>query len=325
MNKPIILITGANGFIGQEICWELTKSEFKIRAAIRKDDSGLSNKYETFVVGDINNQSPWDLTLRDVDTVIHLAARVHIMRENKINSWSEYHTVNVLGTEHLARKAAHSGVRRFIFLSSIKVNGEFTPKTDSGHFTYFTEEDKPEPQDPYGRSKWEAEQMLRKIGQETNMEIVILRAPLVYGPGVKANFLNLMKLINFGIPLPFANIKNKRSLVFIGNLTDIIKNCINNSNIGEDTYLVSDSKDVSTPELMKLVAKAMKRKAMLFPFPIWVLKTLAMLIGKSKYIDRLADSLLVRNDKIVKALNWKPLFSIEEGIEITVNHYLSNK
>ena len=320
-----ILITGATGFIGKALSQALRNSGFDLRVAVRQRNIKLLIDYEVVQIDDIGPRTDWQEALAGVDTIIHLAARVHIMNESVADPAEAFRKVNMLGSEHLARMAVKAGVKRFIFLSSIKVNGEFTLKTDRDKFSYFSEDDLPNPQDHYGRSKWEAEQVLRKISEETKMQIVILRAPLVYGPGVKANFLNLMKLINSRLPLPFANIKNKRSLIFVGNLTDIIKNCIHNENIKGETYLVSDGQDISTPELMRLIAKAMKRKAMLFPFPIRILRILTMLIGKSKYIDRLTDSLRVRNDKIVKALNWSPLFSIEDGIEITIKHYLSKR
>jgi len=324
MNKKTILVTGANGFIGQALCPMLVESGYNVRVALRKNKQLQNSNYEVFEVGEIDNQTQWEFALSKVDTIIHLAARVHVMKDTSENSLEEFRKTNTKGTLHLAQKAAQYGVRRFIFLSTVKVNGEMTPQKKNGTIECFTEEQESNPEDDYALSKWEAEQALQKVKDESKLDIVILRSPLVYGPNAKANFLNLLKLIKSGIPLPLANIQNKRSLIYKGNLTDIIVRCIDSPNVANNTYLVSDGKDVSTPTLIKTIAQAMNRKPIIIPFPVWALKLLGKFTGKSAYIDRLSDSLCIGNNKIVDALSWKPPCTFEMGIKQTVNYFLSH-
>jgi len=223
--------------------------------------------------------------------------------------------VNVKATERLARMAAASGVKRFIFMSSIKVNGERTFDRS------FTDADSPRPEDAYGISKWEAEQALARIAKETGLELVVLRAPLVYGPGVKGNFLRLMRLIARGAPLPFASVANRRSLVYVGNLVDAISACIEVPAAAGNTYLVSDGEDVSTPELIRALAAALGVPLRLFPLPPAVLKISGALVGKRGAIDRLTQSLQVDSSRIRAGLGWRPRFTLTEGIEQTARWY----
>lgn len=323
MNKPTVLVTGANGFIGQALCPVLARSGYNVRVALRRKQQLQTSDYEVVEVGEIDAQTQWETALSNVDTVIHLAARVHVMRDISKNPLENFRRINTEGTLHLTQKAAQHKVRRLIFLSTLKVNGESNLQKNNGSIECFTENHRPNPEDAYAISKWEAEQALQNIKESSNLEIVILRSPLVYGPNVGANFLNLLKLVKSGIVLPFANIHNKRSLIYVGNLIDIIVRCIDNSSVANNTYLVSDGQDISTPQLIETIAEAMNRKLIMIPFPIWVLKLLAKATGKSAYIDRLADSLCVCNNKIIKALSWKPPYTFREGVRQTVNYYLS--
>ena len=227
---------------------------------------------------------------------------------------SAYCLVNTAGTEKLARSAASLGVRRFIFMSTVKVNGE-------GRETPYTEGYTPAPVDPYGISKWEAEKKLKEIACETGMEVVVLRSPLVYGSGVKANFLRLLEVVARGIPLPLASIDNRRSLIYLGNLVDAIITCINHPKAARQTYLVSDGEDVSTQELIRRVADALGRQARLFPFPPSFMKLAGSIIGKSDAVERLLGSLVVDSSKIRRELGWMPPYTMEEGLEETAEWF----
>ena len=244
--------------------------------------------------------------------------------------------MNVKGTERLAREAASANVRRFVYMSSVKVNGERTEGKSRGQRSevrdqgsvskqFFSEEDVPEPQDPYAVSKWEAEKVLNKISEETGMEIVILRSPLVYGPRVKANFLRLLKVVDRGMPLPLANINNRRSLIYLENLVDAIVACIKNPKAAGQTYLVSDGDDVSTPELIRRMGYALGRPVRLFPFPPILLKMAGIITGKSVAIDRLLRSLTIDCSKIRRELDWQAPFSMDQGLRETAMWYLKRR
>ena len=240
-----------------------------------------------------------------------VSIRVHVMNETVANPLSEFRRVNVAGTEQLAMMAEKAGVRRFAFLSSIGVNGNIT------HDLPFIEKDKPRPYNPYTLSKFEAEQVVLRITSETGMEVVVIRAPLVYGPEVKANFLGLFKIVDRGIPLPLASINNHRSLIYLGNLVDAITSCINHPKAAGQTYLVSDDEDVSTPELIRRVAAALGRPARLFPFPPSLMRFAGKFLGKSDAVDRLVSSLTIDRSKIRRELGWKPPYTMEEGLKET--------
>jgi len=231
---------------------------------------------------------------------------------------TEFRKVNVEGTAQLALEAAKAGVKRLVYISSIKVNGE------ESAIAYST--DSPvAPSDPYGISKWEAEEALRRIEAETGLEVVVVRPTLVYGPGVKANFLNMMKIISKGIPLPLASINNKRSLIYVGNLVDALAVCATHPAAAGKTYLVSDGEDVSTPELLRRVAFALGVPARLLQFPVLLMKLLGKLTGKSGAVNRLTGSLTVDSSKIRQELGWTPPFSMEEGLLETAAWFMSTK
>jgi nucleoside-diphosphate-sugar epimerase len=260
----------------------------------------------------------WNHALAGVDTIIHLAARVHIMDDPEADPLIEFRRVNVEGTAQLAREAAKAGVKRLVFISSIKVNGEETS-------TPYTSDSPPHPSDPYGISKWEAEQALRKIEAESGLEVVVVRPTLVYGPGVKANFLKMMKIISSGIPLPLASIKNKRSLIHVGNLVDALVTCASHPAAAGHTYLVSDGEDASTPELIRRTAKALGVPAWLLPFPVSLMRLAGKLTGRRGAVNRLTGSLTVDSSKIRRELGWVPPFTMEEGLLETAAWFMSTK
>lgn len=291
----------------------LLRSNFSVRAAFRCLARTYPVECDVFISGDIGADTLWKEAFVGVNTLVHLAARVHVMKETDPDPLSQFRQVNVLGTERLAREAARAGIRRFIYVSSLKVNGESTGVHGCG----FRETDTQNPKDFYALSKWEAEQVLHQVSQETGMEVVILRPPLVYGPGVGANFLRLLRLVQKGLPLPFGAIDNQRSLVYVGNLVDVIVTCLERPAAAGQTYLVSDGEDVSTPELIRKMADALNRPARLLSIPPAVLRFLATLTGKSGVMNRLSDSLVIDSSKIRKELDWTPPYSMAEGLKAT--------
>jgi nucleoside-diphosphate-sugar epimerase len=305
-----LLITGGNGFIGKAICENLKSLNYLVKITSRKNIKINDNRITSYNIGEIDKQTKWINVLDDIDCVIHCAAKTHFVNNIKKSSLFSYKKVNIEGTVNLAEKAAACGVKRFIFLSSIKVNGEKTLKS-----RIFKHNDIPKPEDAYGISKWEAEKALWKISKKTGLEIVIIRAPLVYGSGVKGNLNRLINLVKLGIPLPFSQINNRRSLIGIDNLVDIIIQCIDNPKVVGKTFLVSDGKDLSTPELINLIALSMGKKANLFPLPIFILKFLGLIFGRREEISRLIGSLKIDNSHLKKVLNWAPLVSAEDGIK----------
>ncbi len=305
------LITGANGFVGKLLCKELLRQGQSVRAAVRSGKSLIDNT-EVTIVGAIDSETNWADALRDVDVVIHLAARVHVMRESATNPLAEFLKVNLHGTSNLARQAACFGVRRLVYVSSIKVNGEQTSATQS-----FTELDEPSPQDFYSISKWQAEQALWRIAQETGLEIVVVRPSLVYGPGVKGNFAQMLAVIAKHIPLPFASVHNRRSLIYLGNLVDALIACSTHPVAAGQTYLVCDGEDVSTPDLLRQLGDAMRCPAHILPFPPSWLRMLGKIFDKSDQVERLLGSLQVDSDKIRRDLNWVPPYTLQQGLQAT--------
>ena len=308
-----ILITGANGFVGKALCKTLSNQGYIVHEAVRKIDK-TSSAHQA--VGEINASTNWTDALIGVDAVVHLAARVHVMNETAKDALTAYRAVNVEGTLHLAQTAVKAGVKRFIFMSSVKVNGEGTPL---GH--PYTPEDLPAPSDPYGISKYEAEIALQQLTKDTSLEVVIIRPPLIYGPGVKANFRNMMEILSKCLPLPLGAIHNKRSLVAIDNLIDLIICCINHPAAANETFLVSDGFDISTPDLLRRVAKALGKKALLIPIPSVVLQWTAKLLGKAAFAQRLCESLQVDISKTQQLLNWTPTVKIEDALHKTAVFY----
>ncbi len=311
-----VLITGATGFVGRFLCAHLLEDGFSVRATVRSSGTAASlvAGVEPTSIESIGPETEWRHAVNDIDTVIHLAARVHIMNDPSSDPLADFRRVNMQGTENLARQAAQAGVKRLVFVSSIKVNGE-------ENATPYTPNSPPSPSDPYGISKWEAEQALRKIGQETGMEVVVVRPTLVYGPGVKANFFAMMNIVAKGIPLPLASINNRRSLISVGNLVDALATCAVHPQAAGKTYLVSDGEDISTPDLIRRTARALGVPARLFPVPASVMRFAGAVTGKRAAVDRLLGSLTVDSSRIRSELGWKPPFSMEEGLRETAEWY----
>ena len=311
-----VLVTGANGFVGSALCAALANRDYCVRGVVRDPSRSAGLICELTKVGDIGSNTDWSGSLIGVDIVVHLAARVHVMRDSATDPLAEFRRVNVAGTERLALAAATAGVRRFVFLSSVKVNGE-----RGG----YNESDPPAPQDAYGISKHEAELGLRVIAAETGMEVVIIRPPLVYGPGVKANFHVLLWAVARGVPLPLGAIHNRRSLVALDNLVDIIVTCIDHPAAANQTFLVSDGEDLSTTELIRHLARAMGRPARLIPVPASVLMAGATLLGKREVAARLCGSLQVDITKARELLGWLPPITMDEGLRRAAEHYLQHQ
>ena len=319
---PTALITGATGFVGQAMCRKLLACGWNVSGTIRPalhDMSELPPGVAPCSVGSLGPGTDWRKALSGIDVIVHLAARVHIMKETAEDSLMEFRQVNTHATERLARMAAQTGVRRLVFLSTIKVNGESTGNQA------FTETDAPNPQDNYALSKWEAEQALKRVAAETGLDLVVLRSPMVYGPVVKGNFLRLLQAVQRGMPLPFASIRNRRSIVFLGNLVEAIIICMTHTQAKGKTYLVSDDEQISTAELISRIARALGRPARLWPFPAELLRIAAMLAGKSTEADRLLNSLLVDSSKIRSELGWKPSASLDQGLAETARWFLQTQ
>jgi nucleoside-diphosphate-sugar epimerase len=304
----ICLVTGAGGFVGKSLCAALSMRGSVVRVALRSMQK-RSDDFDDVVVGAIDAETDWSAALNGVATVVHLAARVHVMKEVAEDPLIEFRRVNVEGSLNLARQAVAAGVRRFVFISSVKVNGEISQPGRP-----FTEADTPNPQDAYGQSKHEAEQGLRLIAADTGMEVVIIRPPLVYGPGVKANFAALMRAVQRGWPLPLGAVHNQRSLVALDNLVDFIVTCITHPRAANQTFLVSDGQDLSTTELIRGVARAAGVPARLLPVPVWALQAGARLLGKGEAVQRLCGNLQVDISKARELLGWLPPVSVEEGL-----------
>jgi nucleoside-diphosphate-sugar epimerase len=313
-----VFITGASGFIGSALITRLLQEDVRLAAAVLDgEDAGhLPVEVERVIVQPLSESSDYSTALQHVDTVIHLAARVHIMQDTASDPLQEFRGVNLHGTERLARQAAQAGVKRFVFISTVKVHGEET-------VTPYREDAQLAPLDPYGTSKAEAESALWRITTETGLEVVVVRPPLVYGPGVKANFRQLMSVVNRGVPLPFASIRNKRSLIYVGNLADALACCAIHPAAAGQTYLVSDGEDVSTPELIRLMAAALGRTARLFPFPMGLMRIAGVGVGKSSAVERLVGSLQVDSSKIRRELGWKPPFTMEHGLAETAAWFMT--
>lgn len=306
-----ILITGASGFIGQSLCKSLSKLSNSIRGTVRSLDQFLINDdIEYRSVGDIGLKTKWKDVLAGMDYVIHCAGIAHKMNNSKEPEF--YHSTNVEGTKALAEQAAETGIKRLIFLSSIKVNGKSTGKVNEK--MKFSHNDFPEPKDDYAISKLEAEKILFKISAISRLEVVVVRLPLVYGYGAKGNLARLIKFVKSGIPLPLSLVKNQRSMIGMDNLVDLLIRCIDHPEASGKTFLASDGEDLSTPKLIKLIGSSMERKANLFPCPIFMLKFLGSVFGRSEEINRLVGSLKIDNSYTKKTLDWTPSLSVKEGI-----------
>lgn len=302
-----ITLTGTTGFVGSALYTSLSQRHF-VRPITRAQ------------FGDLLPTTDYTSALCNADVVIHLAARVHVMRDKAADPLEEFRRTNTAATLNLARQAANCGVRRFIYLSSIKVNGELTLPDQP-----FTAEDNYLPNDPYGISKYEAEQGLKEIVQQTGMEVTIIRPPLVYGPAVKANFLNMMHWIHKGIPLPFGAIHNRRSLVALPNLIDLITICIDHPAAANQTFLVSDAEDLSTTQLISKLSHALGKPSRLIPVPQIILMAALKLLGKQALAQRLGGNLQVDISKTRTLLNWTPPISVDEALHATAKYYLKQQ
>ncbi|MEZ5707406.1 MAG: SDR family oxidoreductase [Burkholderiaceae bacterium] len=303
-----VAVTGANGFVGRAVCKALTASKHTVRPLIRHPDEVAWP--EAMSVGAIDARTDWKEALSGIDCVVHCAARVHVMEETEADPLAAFRAVNVLGTRHLAQEAARSGVKRFIFLSTLKVHGE---STRPGH--PFRVSDPACPSDPYGLSKWEGEQAVMAVAQHSHMACVVIRPPLVYGPGVKANFARLLKVVSQGIPLPLGGIDNRRSMVNLGNLTDLIAVCTQHPAAAGQTFLVSDGQDVSTPELLRCMGRALGKPARLVAVPPAWLQLIGRLSGRQAQIDRLTGSLQVDIGHTTEVLGWKPRTNLYQAMQ----------
>jgi len=324
VNNLSIFVTGANGFIGHALCEQASGLGFRVQAATRNPCKFLG-QVKNVLIPSFGKQAAQENLgksnfcelLQGVDVVIHLAARVHVMKETVVDALGAYRDINVQGTLELARAAAAAGVHRFIYLSSIKVNGESTPL---GH--PFTADDKPSPEDPYGLSKLETELALKELGRVAGMEVVIIRPPLVYGPGVGANFAAMMKILSYGVPLPFGAIHNMRSMVGLDNLVDLILTCVTHPHAAGQVFLAGDGQNVSLTSLLRKLILLMKVRTLLVPVPRRLLSACAISFGKRDVATRLCKSLEVDIQKTCDILDWTPPFTLDQGLKKTVNWYL---
>lgn len=311
-----VLVTGANGFVGRALVEELLKRGESVTAAVRRGAT-FPPGVRLVRVGDLGPMTNWSEALADCAVVVHCAARVHLMPDDSADALAAHWLANVEGTECLARQAAMAGVCRFILLSSIKVNGERTQPDNP-----FSERDQPAPVDSYGRSKASAEERLRIVAKKSGFEVVVIRPPLVYGPAAKANFRNMVQWLARGIPLPFGRItQNRRSLVAIDNLIDLVVTCVRHPAAANEVFLVGDGEDLSTTELLRRTAAALGVRAWLIPVPLMLLSTAAALVRRPDLMLRLGDSLQVDITKARERLGWIPPVSVDEGLRRAVDDF----
>lgn len=315
----MVLVTGATGFVGSALVRRLAleRRSSKVVAAVRRIDIQWPEKIRSVHVGELSLTTDWRAALQGVHVVVHCAARAHIMNDISADPLTEFRRVNVDGTKNLALQAAAEGVKRFIYLSSVKVNGELTVLGKP-----FAADDEPAPKDPYGLSKYEAELQLHQIASETGMELVIIRPPLVYGPGVKANFQSMMRWLSHGLPLPLAAVtKNRRSLVALDNLVDLIITCLDHTAAANQTFLVSDNEDLSTVSLLRRMGELLGRPACLLYVPNLLLKMLAVVVNRFEIYQRLCGSLELDISKTRQLLGWTPPISVDEGLRRTAQGF----
>lgn len=309
-----VLVTGATGFVGSALVARLAADGVALHTGVRRPDAALPLGVVAFPVGNLCASTDWSSALEGVEGVVHCAARVHVMHEKSQDPLAAFRQVNVEGTLRLARQAAAAGVRRFVYLSSVKVHGEA-----SAPGRPFRADDAPAPQDAYGQSKLETELALQGLARQSSMELVIVRPPLIYGPGVRANFAALMRWVQRGWPLPFAALDNRRSLVARDNLVDLLALCLRHPAAGGEVFLVSDADDVSTAELVRRLARAMGRPARLWNVPQPWLEAIAALSGRRSAAQRLCGCLQVDIEKTQRVLDWKPLLSLDQGLQRAVH------
>ena len=311
-----VLVTGANGFVGKHLCDFLRVRNYRVRSAVRALASAGSPEDEEVVqIGNIDEKTDWREALDGADAVVHLAARAHVLDESAADPLAEFRKVNTAGTERLALQAADAGVARLIYISSVKAAADMTKRPS-------LESDAPTPSDPYGQSKKEAEELLLRIAQQGQIETVIVRPPLVYGPGVGGNFFRLLNVVHKRIPLPLRSIENRRSLVSVYNLCDLIAHCIEHPHAANQVFNVSDDCDMSTPQLLRAIGCAMNRRTFLVPLPSTVMRKVFSILGRAEDFDRLFGSLQVSIDKAEEVIEWSPLMSFDEGLKKTVHWYV---
>lgn len=316
----MILVTGATGFVGLGVIERLLKENYIVRGTVRREINQFTGKVDWIKIRDINPEIDWMDSLDGIDCIVHLAARVHVMDEKAAEPLVEFRRVNVDSTLNLARQAALAGVRRFVFVSSIKVNGEYTQIGRP-----FTAHEKPDPQDFYGMSKYEAEVGLLEIALKTAMEVVIIRPPLVYGPGVKANFASMMRWLIWRIPLPFGAVYNKRSMIALDNLVDLIVTCLYHPKAANQTFLVSDGEDMSIKEILRRMGEALGKPAWLIPVPVRFMSIIAKLIRKEAIAQRLFESLQVDSSKTLEILGWKPVVTVDVALQKTADAFYASQ
>ena len=311
-----VLVTGASGFVGRAVVARLAQAAIPVRAALRQMPSAPMLDMEVAPVGHIHATTDWRSALDGVDAVVHCAARVHVMHETATDPLAAFREVNVAGTLQLARQAQASGVRRFVFISSIGVNGAETMGRP------FTAEDAPAPHSPYAQSKHEAEVALRELAQHTGLEVTIIRPPLVFGPAAPGNFERLMRALHRGTPLPFGAVHNQRSFVALGNLASLVQVCLSHPQAANQTFMVSDGEDISTTELLRRVAQGLGRQARLIPVPSGAIRALAGLLGKAEFAQRLCGSLQVDITKTRALLGWAPPVALADALNDAARQYL---
>lgn len=308
-----VLVTGGGGFVGRALVPVLLDNGYDVTVSSRGGDiGGLPPEVRVVATGPVGPDTDWSRAVADADMVVHLAGRVHVMRDDTADPLAEFRRVNVDGTRNLAEQAARAGVRRFVFVSSIKVNGERTPPDGA-----FTEAMAPAPEDPYGISKAEAEQALMDVAGRTALEPVVLRPPLVYGPGVKGNFLSLLKAAETGVPLPIGCATNIRSLVYVGNLVDAIRVCLTDRSAPGQVFLIRDTEDISVGALYRRIGRALGRSVWTVPVPRAFLRVLGWVTGRSTAVGRLLDSLRLDDRHLRNTLAWRPPYSLDKGLAAT--------
>lgn len=313
--KTGVLVTGANGFLGRAVSARFREHPGAVRLAVR---TRAGSNEATVAIGDIHGATDWRAALEGVDVVVHLAARVHVMRDAHADPLGAFRHVNVDGTRQLAEQAAAAGVRRLVFVSSIKVNGE---RTRLG--APFRPDDPAHPQGPYAQSKLEAERALSDVSAASGLEVTTVRAPLIYGPGVRANFLAMMRWMHRGLPLPLASVANRRSLVFVDNFADLLFSCATHPAAANQIFLAADGEDLATPDLLCRLARALGVRPRVFPFPLAVLRSMARAIGRSAELDRLCESLQVDITKTRSMLGWTPPHSVDDALQRTARAFLA--
>ena len=311
-----VLITGGSGFVGQAVTRAFANDGWTVRSTSRSKLSRLPLSDERVAIGNIGRDTDWGAAIEDVDCIVHLAARVHVLQDSALDPLAEFRSVNVEGTHRLASIAAQCGVKRFVFMSSIGVNGNRTEDRP------FSEMDEPHPRDAYSRSKWEAELVLSDVARQTGMEVVIIRPPLVYGPGAPGNFARLIKWIASGWPLPLGSVDNRRSFIYVNNLTDVVVNCAKHPGATGQVFLVSDGEDLSITELITRLASKLGMSARLYHFPSAILKLVGSMTGFRAEIDRLTQSLIVDIGKVRQLLGWRPPLSVDEGLAQTADWFI---